>query len=123
MTTLNVLECELEIARKIFWLLKNDAIFLSEYNQDKKTWDDGAYPAINCNDLFVPGADAEKLDEEDLDLYIEAIKTYGQVAEGAWCQVKRNANLWRSRKEPTEWDDKYQAAVYGIRQLLDGREK
>lgn len=123
MSELNVLDCELEIARKIFWLLRTDAIFLSSYNDETETWDDGAYPTINCNDLFVPGADAEKLDAEDLDLYIEAVKKYGHIASGAWCQVKRNTSLWRKNKgEPTEWDHKYQAAVFGISEMFKKRQ-
>ena len=65
---------ELLLARKIFWLLKKDAIFLHEYNEEKNIHDEGTYIAINCNDVFVPGSDSENLDEKDIDKYIQVIK-------------------------------------------------
>lgn len=110
---LNVLDCELHTARKIFWLLAHDFIFLGTYNSDKKCWDDGAYPAINCNDVFVPGADAERLPAEDLDTYIEACRRWPNDAAIAWCAVKRSANPWRLIRGP-----EFEAAKQGITQLL-----
>ena len=118
MQAFNVLEVELETARKIFWLLREDEIFLSSYNHEKDDWDDGAYPAINCNDLFVPGADAEKLDAEDLDKYIEVIKKYGDVGAAAWCAAKRNAKLWRTTFYKDDWHKRYDIAVKEITAML-----
>ena len=121
MSELNVLTTELETARKIFWLLMEDQIFLTSYNSTKETWDDGAYPAINCNDLFVMGADAENLAAEDLDLYIEVVKKWPNAGGAAWCAVKRAEKLWRS-PDPSKWTDEYKAAVEGVTQLLAERE-
>ena len=105
MTALNALTCELETARKIFWLALHDHIFFGSYNGDKKDWDDGAYPAINCNDLFVPGADAEWLSAEDLDDYIAVVKRWPNAGSYAWCAVKRAAKPWRDFSLPrSEWE-------------------
>ena len=117
MTALNSLDCELEMARKIFWLAVNDHIFFGSWNHDKGDWDDGAYPAINCNDLFVPGADAEPLNAEDLDLYIEVVKRYPKHGSAAWCAVKRSAKLWR-RSGDSDWLREYDEAVAGVVALM-----
>lgn len=85
---------ELDIARKLFWLMREDKIFFGSYNESKKTWDDGVYPAINCNDVFVMGADAESLQAEDLDAFIEVVKRFPNVADYAWCAYKRSATPW-----------------------------
>lgn len=120
MSELNVLECDLETARKVFWLLGQDAIFISSYNSDKEEHDDGLYPTLICNDLFGPGADAEKLDAEDLDLYIEAVKIYGQGTDAAWCQVKRGVPAWRRNGNLLEpWYVKHMEAVDGITKMLN----
>lgn len=118
MTALNALEVELETARKLFWLLRQDQIFLSSYNEHKKDWDDGAYPAINCNDVFVPAADAEGLAIEDLDLYIEAVKQWPIAGPAAWCAVKRSAMPWRRGDRNSEFEREYDAAVAGISEML-----
>ena len=97
---LNALNCELEMARKIFWLLAHDHIFLGTYHEEKQDWDDGAYPAINCNDVFVPAADAEGLKAEELDMYIEACKRWPEDAAMAWVAVKRSAKPWRLTPGP-----------------------
>ena len=120
MAELNVLTAELEIARKIFWLLLNDHVFLTSYNSEKKDWDDGAYPAINCNDLFVMGADAENLAAEDLDLYIEVMNKWPNAGDAAWCAVKRSAKLWRS-PDPSKWTGDYKEALDGITKLFAER--
>ena len=120
MTTLNVLTVELETARKIFWLLLNDHVFLTSYNSEKKDWDDGTYPAINCNDLFVMGADAENLAAEDLDLYIEVMKKWPNAGDAAWCAVKRAERLWRNT-DPSKWTDDYKEALEGVTKLLCSR--
>lgn len=104
-------EEELEVARKIFWLLTQDHIFLGCYNEDKNTWDDGAYPAINCNDLFVPAADYENLTKEDLDLYVDVVKKFPRAGSAAWCAVKRSENLWDNPfKRDDEWIKEYHEA-------------
>ena len=111
---LNVLECELQVARKIFWLLAHDFIFLGTYNEAKNDWDDdGAYPAINCNDVFVPAADAEGLKAEELDAYAEACRRWPEEAAIAWCAVKRNAKPWRLKPGPS-----FEEAKRGIERLI-----
>jgi len=109
---LNVLEVELEIARKIFWLLKNDYIFLTEYNHGKEGWDDGAYPAINCNDIFVPGAHSQNLPAEDLDKYIDCVKKFPEYGQYAWCGFKLNANPWRWTEAQKKNPEYYKALQY-----------
>jgi hypothetical protein len=120
MTTLNALTAELEVARKLFWLMRQDQIFLSSYNEDKKDWDGGAYPVINCNDVFVPGADAEGLNAEDLDAYIEVVKRWPVAGPLAWCAVMRSANPWRESGSQ-EWWKEYHEAVAKIPEILEGR--
>lgn len=124
MTEINVLDEQLEVetARKIFWLLLHDHIFLGNYNSTTKTWDGGAaYPAINCNDLFVPGADAEPLRAEDLDAYIEVVKRWPEAGSYAWCAVKRAANPWR-QIDDSEWCREYVEAVETIPVILKEQE-
>lgn len=118
---LDVLTCELETARKIFWLLANDYIFLSSFNDWTGTWDEGAYPAINCNDAFVPGADSEALRADDLDLFIKAMKKYPDCGALAWCAARANAKLWRTPKDPV-WLDKYNNAVADITAMIKERD-
>ena len=115
----DVMNVELGLARKIFWLLLHDHVFLTSYNSDIKTWDDGAYPAINCNDLFVPGADAESLSAEDIDLYIEVVKKFPDVGSYAWCGVKRAAKPWRM--SGSEWERKYQEALVVVEKMMKGK--
>lgn len=110
MSVLDATKVELETARKIFWLLAHDYIFLSSYSEESKDWDDGTYPAINCNDIFVPAADAETLSAEDLELYVRACRAYGDMAAAAWCSVKRSARPWRQMKDDAKFDE----AVAGI---------
>ena len=110
---LNVLNCELETARKIFWLLANDHIFLCTYSEEKQDWDEGAYPAINCNDVFVPAADAEGLKAEELDIYIEACRRWPSDAAMAWVAVKRSAKPWRLKLGPG-----FKEAKHGIEAML-----
>lgn len=92
---MNILDTELETARKIFYLLAHDYIFLGTYNEEIKDWDDGVYPAINCSDVFVPGADAENLHADDLDAYLEVVEKYGDSGSFSWCIVKRSSKPWR----------------------------
>lgn len=120
MTMLNAMTVELEIARKIFWLACNDHIFLSSYNHDAGSHDDGAYPVINCNDLLVPGADAQPLDAEDLDDYIAVVRRWPRAGSYAWCAVKRAAKPWR-KPTNSDWTREYNEAVAGIPGLLAER--
>jgi len=110
---LNVLDCELKTARKIFWLLAHDHIFLGTYNEEKRAWDEGAYPSINCSDIFVPAADAEGLRAEELDIYIDACRRWPRDAEMAWVAVKRSAKPWRLTPGP-----EYEEAKRGIEEML-----
>lgn len=89
-------DVELQLARKLFWLMKHEYIFFSSYNEETETYDDGTYPAINCNDICVPGADAEPLLLEDIDLYIDLCQKYPVFPEYAWCIAKRNQLPWRN---------------------------
>lgn len=123
MTTLDALNVELATARKLFWLLREDHIFLSSYNSAKGTWDDGAYPAINCNDVFVSGADAEGLDAEELDTFIDVVKRFPNVGDLAWCAVKRSAHPWRSRLLTVERQREFEEATAFVKTVLAEREK
>lgn len=113
MTQINLNVSELELARKIFWLLANDFVFLHQYNEDTLKHDDGIYPAINCNDIFVPGSDSEGLSLEDIDKYIVVVKEFGDAGAYAWVAAKRNSNPWR-------WTHKYytESQVEFVRDLL-----
>ena len=112
------MDCELKTARKIFWLLAHDHIFLSAYNEEKGGWDEGLYPSINCNDVFVPAADAEGLKAEELDMYIEACRRWPQDAAIAWVAVKRSAKPWRLTTGP-----EYEDAKLGIKAMLCRKHK
>ncbi len=72
---------------------------------------------INCNDVFVPGADAEPLSAEDLDLYIQVMKAEPDYGSYAWCAVKRNQSLWRLPKNP-EHLKKYENALHTVETIL-----
>lgn len=96
MTIIDAQKVELELARKLFYLVTHDWIWFSNYNEDSKDWDDGNYPVINCNDIHVPGADAELLHLEDLDKYLEVCKKYPKLyPEYLWCIAKRSEKPWR----------------------------
>ncbi len=96
MTLIDANKVELELARKLFWLMKHDFIFFSEWNEDKLIWDEGIYPAINCSDVQVPGADAENLYLEDLDNYIIVCKKFIKLnPEYLWCIAKRSQKPWK----------------------------
>lgn len=100
MTLIDANVVELELARKLFWLMKHDFIFFSGWNEDRQTWDEGTYPAIICNDIFVPGADAENLHLDDLDNYITVCKKFIKLnPEYLWCIAKRSQKPWRTYSE------------------------
>jgi hypothetical protein len=67
--------------------------------------------------VFVPGADAEGLNAEDLDAYIEVVKRWPLAGPAAWCAVKWSENPWRD-DAPTEWWAEYREALAGIPALL-----
>lgn len=91
---------ELDLARKLFWLMAHDFIFFSGWNEETLTWDDGIYPAIVCNDILVPGADAESLHIDELDKYILVCKKYIKLCpEYIWCIAKRSQRPWRKITE------------------------
>lgn len=114
---MDAMQVELETARKIFYLLRRGYVFLASYNEDTGDWDDGAYPHINCNDLFVQGADAEPLRAEELDCFIDVIKRFPLAGDAAWCAVKRNANLWRKYSRDV-WLTEYEKALKEIPEMM-----
>lgn len=116
----NVLEVqELERARKIFWLVANDKIFFSAYNNSKKDCDDGAYPAINCNDVFVAAADAESLNINELDAFIEVVKKFPNYGEYAWVSYKRSgARPWR-QPSSEEFKKEFEQALIEIPKIVE----
>ena len=96
MTIIDAQQVELELARKLFWLVAHDLIFFSNYNENIKNWDTGNYPIINCNDIFIAGADAEPLSLEEIDKYLEVCKKYPKLyPEYLWCIAKRSEKPWR----------------------------
>lgn len=101
---------ELTLARKLFRLAAEDHIFFSTYNEAKQTWDEESYPCINCNDVFVPGADAEPLPEEDIDAYAEVATRWPLAGSSAWCAWKRNAKPWRHISTGA-WKKEYDEAL------------
>ena len=103
MTIIDAQQVELELARKLFWLMARDKIFFSTYDERIDDWNEnGSFPAINTNDILVPGADAESLHLEDIDKYIEVCKRYGNDAEYIWCIAKNNMKPWRNPNDLTD---------------------
>lgn len=119
-TALDLALSELDVTRKLYWLLAHDHVFLSGYNEDKGAWDDGTYPAINCNDFFVCGSDAEPLAMADLDLFTGVVKKWPNTGSYAWCSVKRNAKPWRTPSK-TEWLAQYEEALAGIPAMMKAK--
>lgn len=102
MTIIDAQQVELELARKLFWLMARDKIFFSTYDERIDDWnEDGSFPAINTNDILVPGADSEPLFLEDVDKYIEVCKRYEHDAEYIWCIAKNNIKPWRNPNQLT----------------------
>lgn len=97
MTTIDAAKVELELARKLFWLMAHDWIFFSTYNDDLDDWDDdGAFPAVNCNDVLVPGSSSTQLPLEEVDSYIDVCKKYSDYyPEYIWCIAKNSAKPWK----------------------------
>ena len=113
---LNAMEAELEVARKIFWLLRHDHVFLGDWNEETGEHDEGAYPAIKCDDLFAVGAAAEQLAAEDLDLFISVCKRFPMWGPYAWCAVKKSEDPWRQGDVGG-----YDKAVDGVIEMLGGK--
>lgn len=74
----------------------HDYVFFCSYNDAKQDWDDGAHPAINCNDIFYPAADAEALRPEEVEAYVQLCREFKDDAAPAWVSVVRHdAKPWR----------------------------
>lgn len=112
---------ELALARKLHWLAAQDHIFFSSYNGAIDDWDDGAHPAINCNDVFIPGADAEGLAVEDVDLYVKCVKQFGDEGRYGWCAAKRAMNPWRAERWSTTDLAKFNASKAWCEQQFAAR--
>lgn len=117
MTTIDATKTELELARKLFWLAAHDWIFFSTYNEDIDDYiDEGAFPAINTNDVLVPGADAMDLPAEDVDKYVEVCKQYSEhYPDQIWCIAKQGKKPWR---DPNSLTAKEREGVAFACQLL-----
>ena len=107
--------CSRENLNKVLFLLKTDTVFISCYNKETKTHDDGCYPVIFCNDVFGPGSDAENLQEEDIDLYTEVVKKYDWLGATAFVGIKRGMEPWDKRDEA--FMKKYSAMVEILKQM------
>ena len=87
-----VCELEAENARlqALFWLAAHDIIFFSQYNTEKRQYDSGFHPCVNCGDTFAYAcADAEDIppgDEEKVKSIFEEWDWDGVVA---WIALKR----------------------------------
>lgn len=90
------LEAELRLARKVFWLAVNDHVFLASYSEEKRDWDDDAHMAINLNDLFVPGADAHGVPDDQVDDLIEVCRRWPKWGDVAYATVRMGG-------DPTPW--------------------
>jgi hypothetical protein len=85
-------------------LLRDGPLFLSSYNSDLKTWDEGIYPCLNVNDIFAPAADAEKVEWSDVPMLWELHRDKGWRGIVKWVAVKRNSEpyLWHPTRRK-EW--------------------
>lgn len=118
MNIIDAQKIELELARKLFWLMAHDLIFFSFYNENTKKYDpESTFPIINTSDILVPGADAEPLLAEDVDKYVEVCKAYMKdYPELIWCIAKKSEFPWR---DATELTDKQQEGVAYACKLLN----
>lgn len=114
------LEAELLLARKLFWLSARDYIFWSTYNDAKRDWDDGAYPAICTNDVFVYAADAEPLPLSDVDEYIDVCRKFEDYSnvEGVYVAAKTGQ---KKIKGSPESKAEFEAKAQEIREFLRSR--
>lgn len=81
----------LERKEKLEYLAAQDVVFWSTYNDATDQHDDKGHPAIICNDLFCPGADAEGIEESEIDKVFDAYKTGGDSGIEEWIKRKRKA--------------------------------
>lgn len=120
MKSFNVLTADEGTMRKVLRLVEREDLFLSSYNSETDAYDDGVYPAINCGDIFVGGADAEALLEEDLDDFIAVVKQWPISGADAWVAFKRGITEVPRYYGP-EGKAEYQDALDGIPKLLAER--
>lgn len=110
----DALRAEVALLRKLHWLAARDHIFWSTYNEGIKDWDDGAHPAVLCNDIFLPGADGESLGLREFDAYLALCRKFDEDAGPAWCAAKRNMKPWRNFKLNAEAVVEAEAALAAI---------
>lgn len=113
MTDFNILTADLPILHKVLGLVADDHLFLSKRTENGVV---GIYPCILCSDMFAPAADVVKLEQEDLDVFIEAVEKYDYEGRIAFCAVKEGATLWRRKGEP--WESKFDLAVVDLQKLF-----
>jgi hypothetical protein len=107
---LKTIDKELELARKIHWLIKTDHIFLGGFIIDESETPAQECMAILCNDVFVPAADCERLYEHELDDYIAFVKKYPRAGSQAWVANKRGLDkVWRPDK--SDWQYEFEIAL------------
>ena len=62
-----------------------------------------AFPAVNCNDVLVPGSSSTNLPLEEVDSYIDVCKRYSDYhPEHIWCIAKNSKKLWRNPDDLSE---------------------
>lgn len=117
MALLNAMTADLDIARKVFWLVMHADVLLSEYNPDEETYDGGAYVLIICDRTFLPSTDAVPLRIEEIDSFIEVVKRWPAAGVAAWCAYKQNVSLWKPIVG-VEWDAEYDEAFAEVPRML-----
>lgn len=112
-----------EDPKKYFWkenglaiLLAEDILFCNEfyYSYDgKEIAGKTTMLFVNCNDVFVPGADSEILPLDEIEnlfkLHLETPKHWGHIL---WVMERRKTKPWNSRtiqwmKNNNLWKDEY----------------
>lgn len=98
------LQAEVDRMRKLFWLAKEDVIFLSGYDEKTDLWPeiDLFYtPCVTVNDTFgYACADAQRLDDSEIDRLIHAHKTWGYDGVVAWASLIRKCEPITPRRTP-----------------------
>lgn len=117
MKTFDVLKADQKTMRKVLQLLRDDHVFLSNYNADKDAHDNGIYPAINCTNVFSQGADVEPLREVDLDVFAAVVKLWPLAGDIAWVSFCRGG-LNPAESGWDEWDAQCAEAIAGIPEVL-----
>ena len=82
----------IETLHKLFWLAANEYVFFTSYDGENNcSSKDGAFPAVNCNDLFYwASADAENIELHEIDEFTDMVYRFGAFGSDAWASVKRN---------------------------------